>query len=129
MGGHEAGGVDAFIDTFGSGYVDLAIEVGAATERMDTIADREAQPAPAPRRTGARLDEREVLAELGTMRRGCYGARAVTSAPLLSSARHLGTLTWTFLCRQPQRGSNPCFHFERVIRAPDHRTASASDLP
>lgn len=33
------GGVDAFIDTFGSGYVDLAIELGVAAERINTIAD------------------------------------------------------------------------------------------
>jgi NADPH:quinone reductase-like Zn-dependent oxidoreductase len=35
-----AGGrVDAFIDTFGSGYVDLAIELGTPVERINTIAD------------------------------------------------------------------------------------------
>jgi NADPH:quinone reductase-like Zn-dependent oxidoreductase len=35
-------GVDAFIDTFGSGYVDLAIELGVAPERIDTIIDWDA---------------------------------------------------------------------------------------
>jgi len=35
-----AGGrVDAFIDTFGSGYVELAIELGVAPQRIDTIID------------------------------------------------------------------------------------------
>jgi NADPH:quinone reductase-like Zn-dependent oxidoreductase len=35
-----AGGqVDAFIDTFGSGYVQLALELGVAPERIDTIID------------------------------------------------------------------------------------------
>ncbi len=35
-----AGGtVDAFIDTHGDGYVELAIELGVAPERIDTIAD------------------------------------------------------------------------------------------
>jgi NADPH:quinone reductase-like Zn-dependent oxidoreductase len=40
----EAAGrrVDAFIDTFGGGYVDLAIDLGVAPERINTIADREA---------------------------------------------------------------------------------------
>jgi NADPH:quinone reductase-like Zn-dependent oxidoreductase len=40
----EAGGgrVDAFIDTFGSGYVELAIGLGVAPERIDTIIDWEA---------------------------------------------------------------------------------------
>jgi NADPH:quinone reductase-like Zn-dependent oxidoreductase len=33
-------GVDAFIDLFGDGYVDLAIELGAARDRIDTIIDR-----------------------------------------------------------------------------------------
>src|SRR5437588_3897337 len=31
------GRVDAFIDTFGSGYVDLALELGVAPERINTI--------------------------------------------------------------------------------------------
>jgi NADPH:quinone reductase-like Zn-dependent oxidoreductase len=40
----EAGGgrLDAFIDTFGSGYVDLAIELGVAPQRIDTIIDWDA---------------------------------------------------------------------------------------
>jgi NADPH:quinone reductase-like Zn-dependent oxidoreductase len=38
-----AGGrVDAFIDAFGGGYVDLAIELGVPAERINTIADYEA---------------------------------------------------------------------------------------
>ena len=35
-------GVDAFIDTVGSPYVDLALELGVAPDRIDTIADFEA---------------------------------------------------------------------------------------
>jgi NADPH:quinone reductase-like Zn-dependent oxidoreductase len=31
--------IDAFIDTFGSGYVELAISLGVARDRIDTIAD------------------------------------------------------------------------------------------
>jgi NADPH:quinone reductase-like Zn-dependent oxidoreductase len=31
--------VDAFIDTFGAGYVDLALELGVARDRIDTIID------------------------------------------------------------------------------------------
>lgn len=38
-GGGEAGGVDAFIDTVGAGNVELALELGVAPERIDTIAD------------------------------------------------------------------------------------------
>ncbi len=38
-----AGGpIDAFIDTFGGGYVDLAIELGVDPQRINTIADFEA---------------------------------------------------------------------------------------
>jgi NADPH:quinone reductase-like Zn-dependent oxidoreductase len=33
------GGVDAFIDTYGGGYVDLAIALGVEANRIDTIAD------------------------------------------------------------------------------------------
>jgi NADPH:quinone reductase-like Zn-dependent oxidoreductase len=43
--------VDAFIDTFGSGYVDLAIDLGVAPERIDTIIDYEAAA-----RHGAKTD-------------------------------------------------------------------------
>jgi NADPH:quinone reductase-like Zn-dependent oxidoreductase len=32
-------GVDAFIDTFGDGYVELALALGVSTDRIDTIAD------------------------------------------------------------------------------------------
>jgi NADPH:quinone reductase-like Zn-dependent oxidoreductase len=32
-------GIDAFIDTHGSGYVKLAIELGVAPDRIDTIID------------------------------------------------------------------------------------------
>lgn len=35
-------GLDAFIDTFGSGYVDLAVELGVAPQRIDTIIDWDA---------------------------------------------------------------------------------------
>ena len=33
------GGIDALIDTVGEGYVELALELGVAPERIDTIAD------------------------------------------------------------------------------------------
>jgi NADPH:quinone reductase-like Zn-dependent oxidoreductase len=36
------GTIDAFIDTFGDGYVDLAIELGVAPQRINTIIDYEA---------------------------------------------------------------------------------------
>jgi NADPH:quinone reductase-like Zn-dependent oxidoreductase len=36
------GRVDAFIDLYGSGYVELALELGVAPERIDTIADFDA---------------------------------------------------------------------------------------
>jgi NADPH:quinone reductase len=35
-------GIDAFIDTFGSGYVELAVELGVDPQRIDTIIDVEA---------------------------------------------------------------------------------------
>lgn len=36
------GKIDAFIDTYGHGYVDLALQLGVAPERIDTIIDFEA---------------------------------------------------------------------------------------
>ena len=38
----SGGQVDAFIDTFGGGYVDMAIDLGVKPERINTIADFEA---------------------------------------------------------------------------------------
>ncbi len=36
------GSIDAFIDTFGGGYVELAVELGVSPERINTIADFDA---------------------------------------------------------------------------------------
>ena len=58
-------GVDAFIDTHGDGYVDLALALGVPAERIDTIIDFAAAA-----RTGVRTDgnavgaRAEVIAEL-----------------------------------------------------------------
>ena len=63
-----AGKVDAFIDTFGDGYVDLAIELGVRPERIDTIIDWAAAT-----RVGAKTDGNtaggtaEVIAELAAL--------------------------------------------------------------
>lgn len=63
-GGH----VDAFIDTFGNGYVALAIELGVPPERIDTIIDFDAA-----QRYGVKTDgnaagaSAEVLAELADL--------------------------------------------------------------
>jgi len=59
------GRLDAFIDTFGSGYVELALELGVAPERIDTIVDWDVAA-----RVGAKTDgnmvgaSAEVMAEL-----------------------------------------------------------------
>jgi NADPH:quinone reductase-like Zn-dependent oxidoreductase len=65
-----AGGrVDAFIDLFGSGYVELAIELGVTPERIDTIAD----PTAPERHPGVKIDGNlagaspETLAELAAL--------------------------------------------------------------
>jgi len=64
-----ADGVDAFVDTFGGGYVQMAIEeLGVAPERVDTIIDWEAAG-----RYGAKTDgsmvgtSTEVMAELAEL--------------------------------------------------------------
>ncbi len=60
------GHVDAFIDTFGSGYVALAVdELGVAPERVDTIIDRDAGQKYGVKMEGtAAAASADVLAEL-----------------------------------------------------------------
>jgi NADPH:quinone reductase-like Zn-dependent oxidoreductase len=61
----SGGNVEAFIDTFGGGYVEMAISLGVAPDRVDTIIDRAAA-----QEHGAKIDGSaaaasvEVLAEL-----------------------------------------------------------------
>jgi hypothetical protein len=57
------GRLDAFIDTFGSGYVDLAIELGVAPQRIDTIIDRDA----AERHAGVKTDGTAAAASADTL--------------------------------------------------------------
>ena len=62
-----AGRMDAIGDTQGGGYVELALELGVAPERIDTIADF------APQKYGVKADgnaagaSAEVLAELAAL--------------------------------------------------------------
>lgn len=68
IGAASDGTVDALIDTFGGGYVDLAISLGVAPERIDTIMDWAAAA-----RYGTKTDgnmagaSAEVLAELARL--------------------------------------------------------------
>ena len=60
-----AGKVDAFIDTFGAGYVELALELGVEPSRIDTIANFEAVERYGVKAEGnAAGASAEVLAEL-----------------------------------------------------------------
>jgi NADPH:quinone reductase-like Zn-dependent oxidoreductase len=60
--------IDAFIDLFGDGYVDLALELGVPAERIDTIADVEAARRHGVRTDGNRAGARiEVVAELADL--------------------------------------------------------------
>jgi NADPH:quinone reductase-like Zn-dependent oxidoreductase len=60
-----AGGVDAFIDTFGAGYVELALELGVAAGRIDTISDFAAAEKYGVKADGnAAAASADVLAEL-----------------------------------------------------------------
>lgn len=56
------GPVDALIDTFGSGYVDLAVELGVAPERINTIIDFQAAA-----RHGAKTDGRAASASAAVL--------------------------------------------------------------
>jgi NADPH:quinone reductase-like Zn-dependent oxidoreductase len=57
------GAIDAFIDTFGGGYVDLAIELGVSPQRINTIIDYDA------------------VERLGVQAQGTH---AIATAPLLA---------------------------------------------
>ena len=57
-------GVDAFVDTYGGGYVDIAIALGVAAGRIDTIADYAAAAKYGVKTAGG-----------GRGRAGCQGAR------------------------------------------------------
>jgi NADPH:quinone reductase-like Zn-dependent oxidoreductase len=61
------GGVDAFIDLFGGGYVDTAIALGVPPNRIDTIIDFAAVEEHGVKADGNAVGARpEVLAELAT---------------------------------------------------------------
>jgi NADPH:quinone reductase-like Zn-dependent oxidoreductase len=64
-----AGGqVDAFLDTVGGGYVELALELGVRPERIDTIADFSAQKAYGVKVEGNSAGaSAEVLGELASL--------------------------------------------------------------
>jgi NADPH:quinone reductase-like Zn-dependent oxidoreductase len=63
-GGH----VDAFIDCYGQGYVDLALQLGVATDRIDTIIDFEAAKKYKVKTDGNSAGAKaEVLAELANL--------------------------------------------------------------
>jgi len=62
------GHVDAMVDTFGSGYVDLALELGVAPERIDTIVDASRAAEVGAKTDGSMVGARAaVLAELATL--------------------------------------------------------------
>jgi len=62
------GPVDAFIDTFGAGYAELAIQLGVKPDRIDTIANWQAAETYGVKTEGtAAAASAEVLAELVTL--------------------------------------------------------------
>jgi NADPH:quinone reductase-like Zn-dependent oxidoreductase len=64
----SGGRVDAFIDTFGGGYVDLAIDLGVRPDRIDTLIDWEAAARHGVRTAGnSEGGKAEVLAELAAL--------------------------------------------------------------
>jgi NADPH:quinone reductase-like Zn-dependent oxidoreductase len=64
----SGGRVDAFLDAFGNGYVELALELGVRPERIDTIADFEAAAKYGVKTDGnAAGANAQVLAELADL--------------------------------------------------------------
>ena len=64
----SAGKVEAFIDTFGGGYVDMALELGVAPDRIDTIIDFAAAAKHGVKTEGnSAAANAKVLAELASL--------------------------------------------------------------
>jgi NADPH:quinone reductase-like Zn-dependent oxidoreductase len=62
------GGIDAFIDLFGGGYVELAVSLGVARERINTIADFAGAQKFGVRTDGsAAASSRETLSEVANL--------------------------------------------------------------
>jgi NADPH:quinone reductase-like Zn-dependent oxidoreductase len=62
------GRIDAFIDTFGGGYVDLALELGVLRERINTIADFAAAQRHGVKREGTHaIASAQLLAQLAQL--------------------------------------------------------------
>jgi NADPH:quinone reductase-like Zn-dependent oxidoreductase len=68
IGEASGGHVDAFLDTVGGGYVELALQLGVRPERIDTIADFSAQKAYGVKIDGSAVgSSAAVLAELAEL--------------------------------------------------------------
>jgi len=68
IGQAAPGGVDAFIDTFGPEYVHLAVELGVAPERIDTIIAWDAAKEVGAKTEGSSdASTPEVLAEIADL--------------------------------------------------------------
>jgi NADPH:quinone reductase-like Zn-dependent oxidoreductase len=62
------GTIDAFIDTFGGGYVELALDLGISPDRINTIADFEAARRHGVRNQGTHaIASASLLAELAQL--------------------------------------------------------------
>jgi NADPH:quinone reductase-like Zn-dependent oxidoreductase len=75
---------DAFVDTFGGGYVDMAVALGVAPDRIDTIADYAAAQRHGTKTDGNMAGGRaEVIAELaGLIESGSLDVPIAASYPL-----------------------------------------------
>ncbi len=80
----SAGAIDAFVDTFGNGYVDLAVSLGVPPGRIDTIIDWAGAAKHGTRTDGNMVGARaEVLAELaGLVDEGRLDVPIARSYPL-----------------------------------------------
>jgi NADPH:quinone reductase-like Zn-dependent oxidoreductase len=63
----SGGRVDAFVDTFGGGYVELALDLGVRPDRIDTIADYPASQRHGVKFEGNLLGTVEMVAELAAL--------------------------------------------------------------
>jgi NADPH:quinone reductase-like Zn-dependent oxidoreductase len=88
------GPIEAFIDTFGGGYVEMAVGLGVVPDRIDTIVDREAAAKYGTKVEGsAAAATAEVLAELaGLIAEGRLEIPIATVYPLTEVRQAFGEL-------------------------------------
>ena len=92
--------MDAFIDTHGDGYVELALALGVAAERIDTIVDYATAQKHGVKTDGGQRPGAKVLAELAGLIAGGHLEVPIANVYPLAQVRE----AYTELERRHTRG-------------------------